>query len=682
MFTCPMHPEIDKTAPGSCPICGMSLEPRTPSSIDDIEHKRLKRRFWISLALTIPILFTPQWPWIQAVLCTGIVLFGGGSFFRSGWHSLRPNMFTLVSLGIGAAYAYSLVATAMPQALPPSLLDSGQPPLYFDSAAMITVLVLLGQLIEHSALSRTSLAIRSLLENAPKTATLVLVEGNQQIEVPIEEVRVGDILRVKPGAKVPVDGILVAGQSTVDESMITGEAVPAVKNIHDTVIGGTLNETGSFLMRAEKVGKDTVLAVIVSMVLEACRSKPPIQKLADTVSTIFVPIVMIVAAATFLLWFFLGSQPSFALVNAVAVLIIACPCALGLATPLSIMLGVGRGAEAGVLIKNGEGIETLERVNTLVIDKTGTLTEGNLRLTHIEAVDPWTVEQVLRFSASVERASEHPLASAIVRAAPQTAVVENFMSYTGEGLQGTVEHHKILVGKEPFLKRHHVTGLDTLESKSILFQSDANTVIFVAIDGKGAGFLTLTDPIKPSTPVALDELYRLKVRIIMVSGDNERTVRAVAEKLHIDEYHYNASPQYKHDFVRSLQARGYIVAMAGDGINDAPALAAADVGIAMGSGTDVAIENASVTLMKGDLAGISRAISLSHSIMHNIRQNLFLAFMYNVLAIPIAAGALYPHFGLQLNPVIAAACMSLSSLSVVGNALRCFKKTGRHSTPL
>ncbi|MCL4552742.1 MAG: cadmium-translocating P-type ATPase [Candidatus Marsarchaeota archaeon] len=666
-----MHPEIQQEGPGNCPLCGMNLEPITPPSSQEPEVSDLGYRLWISFILTVPLLLTPQWPWVQAILCTVIVGFGGWHFFRTAFTSRRPNMFTLISLGVGAAYLYSMAATAAPSIFPPSVSPKGSLPLYFDSAAMITVLVLLGQLLERAARFKTNQAVQSLLERAAKTAVL-LVNGHEK-DVPIEQVRIGDVLRVKPGEKIPVDGTVTSGHSTVDESMITGEPIPVEKSVKDPVIGGTMNQTGSFLMQAEKVGKDTMLAAITKMVMEACKSKPPIQRLADTVSSYFVPIVMVVAIATLFFWLAVGSGVSFALVSSVAVLIIACPCALGLATPLAVMIGVGRGASEGVLFKNGEGIEALEKVNTVVIDKTGTLTEGKPTVTHIEAVSPWTVEQLLILCAAVERGSEHPLASAILAKASQMELppLDKFSSHTGEGIQGVVGGHEVMVGTQTFLLR---SGIETKQLRTETFQNDGNTVLFIAINGKAAGFVAVADAIKASTPDALEALHRLALNVIMVSGDNEKTVHTVAEKLHINEFHSNASPQYKHDFVKELRSKGAIVAMAGDGINDAPALAAANVGIAMGSGTDVAIESASITLVKGDVAAIYRAILLSRMIMRTIRQNLFLAFIYNVLAIPIAAGVFYPTFGLQLDPVIAAVCMSLSSLSVVGNALRGLRK--------
>ncbi len=695
IYTCPMHPQIEQDHPGNCPICGMALEPKTPvagGEDDNAELRDMTRRFWISAVLTLPVLVVamahllshpPEWMsgaasrWLQFVLSTPVVLWGGWPFFVRGWQSIRYrslNMFTLIAMGVGVAYFYSAIVMLFPQLFPPSFQEHGKIGIYFESAAIITVLVLLGQVLELRARSRTGSAIRALLDLAPQKAHVV--SNGQEIEVPLNEVRVNDHLRVRPGEKVPVDGKIIEGKSALDESMLTGEAMPVEKGPGDKVAGGTVNQTGSFLMSAEHVGGETVLARIVEMVAQAQRSRAPIQGLADKVAAWFVPTVIAVAALTFVVWASIGPEPRFAyaIVNAVAVLIIACPCALGLATPMSIMVGVGRGAQAGVLIKNAEAIELMEKADTLVVDKTGTLTEGKPRLTTIIVSDSVSQDELLAAAAAVEQQSEHPLGSALVRAAQDRHVtlakVTKFQSSTGGGVVGEVNGKIVLVGKPQFLKAQNIHGLDQLESKAAELQAQGQTAIFVAIDGRAAGILAVSDPIKESSPSAIEYLHQLGMKVIMLTGDNARTAKAVAEKLKIDQVEAGVEPQHKNERVRQLRDQGHTVAMAGDGINDAPALAAADVGIAMGTGTDVAMESAGITLMKGDLRGIEKAIRLSRAVMSNIRQNLFFAFVYNTLGIPIAAGVLFPFVGLLLNPMIAGAAMSLSSVSVISNALR------------
>lgn len=688
-YTCPMHPQIIQDHPGNCPICGMALEPRgvDHQAQDNSEYKDMRMRFWIGAVLSLPILIlaminldrfiSPNLSrWLQFLLSTPVILWAGWPFFERGWQSIMNrslNMFSLISLGVGVAYLYSVIAFFFPQLFPRSFLHQGVVPLYFETAAIITTLVLLGQVLELKARGQTSQAIKALLGRAAKLARIV--ENGQEKEISIDQVKIGDILRVRPGDKIPVDGKITEGKSSVDESMITGEPIPVEKEAGSLVIGSTINQTGSFLMRAEKVGSETLLSRIVQMVAEAQRSRAPIQGLADKVSSYFVPAVVLIAILTFIAWTLFGPEPSFTygLVNAVAVLIIACPCALGLATPMSIMVGMGKGAENGVLIKNAEALEKLEKVKTLVVDKTGTLTEGKPKLTQM-ITQEWEENDLLRLAASVEQSSEHPLAGAIVQGAKERSVsvpqAQEFNSITGGGVIGRVEGHDIVVGKPSFLQERHVNGVASLQEKAQELQKQAQTVMFVAIDGQAAGLITVSDPIKSSTPQAIEQLHQLGLKLVMLSGDNEQTAQAVAKRLGIDEVHAGVAPQYKQDFVKQAQGKSGFVAMAGDGINDAPALAAADVGIAMGTGTDVAMESAEVTLVKGDLMGIVRAIHLSHAMMKNIRQNLFLAFIYNVLGIPIAAGVLYPFTGLLLNPIIAALAMSLSSVSVIGNALR------------
>ena len=695
IYTCPMHPQIEQDHPGNCPICGMTLEPKNVAAGGEEENAELHdmtRRFWIGAVLSVPVFIVAMWHifpnapnwvqsdpsrWMQFVLSTPVVLWGGWPFFVRGWQSIRNrslNMFTLIAMGVGVAYFYSAVVMLFPQLFPPSFQEHGKIGVYFESAAIITVLVLLGQVLELRARSRTGSAIRALLDLAPQKAHVV--RDGEELEVPLNEVHVGDQLRVRPGEKIPVDGKIIEGKTTIDESMLTGEAMPVEKEPGDKVTGGTVNQTGSVLIEAERVGSETMLARIVEMVAQAQRSRAPIQGLADRVAGWFVPAVIVVAALTFIFWAWLGPDPRFAyaIVNAVAVLIIACPCALGLATPMSIMVGIGRGAQAGVLIKNAEAIEVMEKVDTLVVDKTGTLTEGKPRLTSAMASDSVDEQELLAMAAAVEQHSEHPLASAIVAGAKDRQVtiprVTNFQSTTGGGVTGQVDGKRVLVGKPQFLRSQGIGDLETFEAKAAELQEQGQTAIFVAFDNRAAGIVTVSDPIKESTPGAIEQLHKLGLKIIMLTGDNERTARAVAEKLGIDEVEAGVEPQHKNDRVRKLREQGHVVAMAGDGINDAPALAAADVGIAMGTGTDVAMESAGITLLKGDLRGIEKAIRLSRAMMRNIRQNLFFAFIYNALGIPIAAGALYPFFGILLSPIIAGAAMSFSSVSVIANALR------------
>jgi len=698
-YTCPMHPEIEQDHPGACPKCGMDLEPKSvtaaATSEDESELTAMARRFWIGLALTLPVFLlamlpmigvplehwigTPVSRWLQFGLSTPVVLWAGWPFFVRAGRSLTTfnlNMFTLIALGTGAAYAYSVVAVLMPDIFPESFRHGGSVELYFEAAAMITVLVLLGQMLELRARRRTSCAIRELLSLAPPTARLV--RDGEETEIPLEHVHRSDLLRVRPGEKVPVDGKLVEGSSSVDESMITGEPLPVRKESGDSVIGATVNQTGSFLMRADRVGSDTLLSKIVNMVAEAQRSRAPIQRVADLVAAWFVPAVVLVAVVTFIAWATIGPEPRFAyaLVNAVAVLIIACPCALGLATPMSIMVGVGRGAKEGVLIRDAQVLEVMEKVDTLVVDKTGTLTEGRPRLTECVPADSFTETELLRLAAAVERHSEHPLASAIVSGAAERGVdlsdVIDFQSVTGSGVSGDVDDRRVFVGRQSFVTENGCGVSDEMAARADELRSLGRTVMFVGVDAQFAGLVAVADPIKESTPDAIRQLHALGLRVIMLTGDNERTARTVADQLGIDDVEAGVRPEDKHDRVKALRASGHIVAMAGDGINDAPALSEADAGIAMGTGTDVAMESAGVTLVKGDLRGIVRAVALSRAVMRNIRQNLFFAFGYNALGVPVAAGVLVPIFGLGalLNPMIAAAAMSFSSVSVISNALR------------
>jgi Cu+-exporting ATPase len=682
IYTCPMHPEVRQQGPGACPDCGMDLEPAAVTVAEGVSPELLAmtRRFWVSAVLTAPVLvlgMLEMTRWIQLLLATPVVVWGGAPFFARGWTSIvnrRLNMFTLIAIGTGTAFTYSVVATLAPGIFPESFRQAGTVHVYFEAAAVITSLVLFGQMLELRARSRTTSAIRDLLGLAPNTARLLREDGSEE-DVPLERVNVGDRLRVRPGEKVPVDGVVVEGASAVDESMVTGESVPVEKMPRSRVTGGTVNGTGSFVMRAERVGTDTLLAQIVRMVSEAQRTRAPIQRLADVVASYFVPAVVLTAVLTFVIWALVGPQPrmAYALLNAVAVLIIACPCALGLATPMSIMVAAGRGATAGVLIKNAEALEVLEKVDSIVVDKTGTLTEGRPRLMTIEVTPGTDESELLRLAASVERGSEHPLAAAIVSAAVDRKLklseVANFRSRPGLGVTGVLEGRTVVLGNRALMQDMAIDPAALVQRAEDL-QRDGQTVMFVAADGRVAGLLGVADPIKQSTPEAMRMLHRSGLRIVMLTGDNPTTAQAVARKLGIDEVEAGILPDQKGEVVKRLQAAGHVVAMAGDGINDAPALAQAQVGIAMGSGTDVAIESAGVTLVKGDLRGIARAIRLSRGTMRNIRQNLFFAFIYNSLGVPVAAGVLFPVFGLLLSPMIASAAMSFSSVSVISNALR------------
>ncbi|HZM96784.1 MAG TPA: heavy metal translocating P-type ATPase [Vicinamibacterales bacterium] len=695
-YTCPMHPEVRQKGPGACPICGMALEPVDASHAGEghPELEDMRRRFRVSLVLTAPILafmlaeILPGRPlerlvphglrnWIEFGLATPVVLWGGWPFFERGWASIVSrylNMFTLIAMGVGAAYVYSVAATLAPDLFPESFRMGSEVAVYFEPAAVIVVLVLLGQVLELRARSRTSAAIRNLLGLAPKTARRIDAAGIEH-DVPLDVVVAGDRLRVRPGERVPVDGVVIEGTSSVDESMVTGEPIPVEKTAQSPVTGGTVNGTGTFLMRAERVGRDTLLAQIVRMVNEAQRSRAPIQRLADTVSSWFVPIVIAVALVTFVAWSVYGPEPrlAYALLNAVAVLIIACPCALGLATPMSIMVGTGRGAEVGVLIRNAEALETMEKVSTIVVDKTGTLTEGQPKLVTVQPVAGLDAGELLRLTASLEHVSEHPLAAAIVAGARNRNVrladVTDFESITGRGVVGTVDGRRVAIGSVRHLETFGI-DLGALPNQAADLRRRGQTVVFVAIDGSAAGLIGVADPIKPSTTDAIRALHAEGITIAMVTGDNLTTAEAVAKAVGIDRVEADVLPDQKAEVVRRLQSQGARVAMAGDGINDAPALAQADVGIAMGTGTDVAMESAGVTLVKGDLRGIVRARRLSRATMGNIRQNLFFAFVYNALGVPIAAGVLYPVFGVLLSPMIASAAMTFSSVSVIANALR------------
>jgi Cu+-exporting ATPase len=692
-----MHPEVARDAPGSCPKCGMALEPSTVAGEDE-ENRDLcdiRRRFLVSALLTVPLFLVAMGeyipgrsldgivpgrvlPWMELLLGTPVVLWGGGPFFVRGWQSILNrslNMFTLIGLGVGVAYGYSLVAEFFPGIFPASIRDAlGGVAVYFEAAAVIVTLVLLGQVLELKARSRTGAAIKALLGLAPKTARRLRDDGSEE-DVPLDQVHLGDRLRVRPGEKVPVDGVVLEGTSAVDESMVSGEAIPVEKNPGDRVVGATVNGTGSFVLKAERVGAETLLARIVRMVAEAQRSRAPIQRLADQVAGYFVPAVVSIAVVTAIVWGFAGPEPRMAraLVNAVAVLIIACPCALGLATPMSIMVATGKGATAGVLFRNAEAIEILSEVDTLVIDKTGTLTEGKPKLVTVDPAEGWDEKGLLRLAASLERGSEHPLAAAIVSGAHDRGVepagTESFESVTGKGVKGRVDGRSVGLGNRNLFES---MGIDPgeLAGKAEALRKEGQTVMFVAVDGKAAGLLGVADPVKGTTPEAIRQLHEEGIRIVMLTGDSRTTAEAVAGKLGLDEVMAEVLPDQKAGAVKRLQGEGRIVAMAGDGINDAPALAQAQVGIAMGTGTDVAMESAGVTLVKGDLRGIVRARRLSRATMRNIQQNLFFAFAYNALGIPVAAGVLYPFFGILLSPVIAAAAMSLSSVSVVGNALR------------
>lgn len=696
VYTCPMHPEVVQDHPGNCPKCGMALEPvkfRVEEKNEELIY--MSRRFWVCTILALPVFFLamvadmmpswlPNWlsmqavQWIEFALATPVVLWGGWPFFVRGWQSVQTwnlNMFTLIALGVSVAWVYSVVALLFPQIFPLIMqMESGLVPVYFEAAAVITTLVLLGQVLELRARSRTNAAIQMLLGLAPNTARIVRNDGTEE-DVPLEHVQPGDTLRVRPGEKIPVDGTVIDGESNVDESMVTGEPIPVAKLAGEKLIGATVNGTGSLLMRAEKVGSDTLLAQIVNMVAEAQRSRAPIQKLADIVAGYFVPAVVGVAVVAFIAWWVWGPEPRLAhsIVNAVAVLIIACPCALGLATPISIMVGTGRGALAGVLIKNAEALEIMEKVDTLVVDKTGTLTEGKPKLVLVQAEVGFNEDEILRMAASLERASEHSLAEAIVHGAEERGVTlvkaNNFQSITGKGVTGEVDGHTVVAGNAKLLESSGIRAGDLLHQADRQ-RVEGNTVMLIAINGKAAGLIGVADPIKDSTTEAIRDLHADGIKIVMLTGDSLTTAKAVAGKLGIDQVHAEVLPEQKAELIKELQADGCIVAMAGDGINDAPALAQAQVGIAMGTGTDVAIESAGITLIKGDLRGIVRARRLSRATMRNIRQNLFFAFIYNTIGIPIAAGVLYPFFGILLSPMIAAAAMSFSSVSVIGNALR------------
>ncbi|MBY5707593.1 copper-translocating P-type ATPase [Rhizobium leguminosarum] len=695
IYTCPMHPQIRQNGPGNCPICGMTLEPEevTTETGPSAELIDMQRRFWIGLVLSLPVLALEMGGhltnlpmllgaqtsnWIQLILATPVVLWAGWPFFQRGWQSLvnrHLNMFTLIAMATGVAWVYSVVATVLPNAFPETLRpNEGAVAIYFEAAAVITVLVLLGQVLELRAREQTGGAIRALLDLAPKTARRVKDDGSDE-DVGLDVIAVKDRLRVRPGEKVPVDGILLEGRSSVDESMITGESMPVTKKVGSRLIGGTMNQTGGFVMEAGKVGRDTMLSQIVRMVAEAQRSRAPIQRLADQVSGWFVPVVIVVAIIAFIIWLAIGPEPRFAhgLVAAVAVLIIACPCALGLATPMSIMVGVGRGAKLGVLIKNAEALERFEKIDTLVVDKTGTLTEGRPKVTAIIPREGLSEEELLRLAATVERSSEHPLALAIVNAAQERGLVlgdaQDFDSPVGRGVTATVGGRKLILGSHRIMEDTHI-DVSSMTAKAEQLRDEGATVIFIATDGALAGLFAIADPIKATTLQAVQSLVAEGVRVVMLTGDNKTTAAAVARKLGISEVEAEVLPEDKSKIVSRLRSEGRIVAMAGDGVNDAPALAAADVGIAMGTGTDVAIESAGVTLLKGDLQGIARARQLSRATMSNIRQNLFFAFIYNAAGVPVAAGALYPTFGILLSPIIAAAAMALSSVSVIGNALR------------
>ena len=693
IFICPMHPQVRQVGPGTCPICGMALEPEVMTGEEGPNHELIDmtRRFWIGLVLTLPVFMLEMGAhlanlhfvtdaasnWIQLALATPVVLWAGKPFFERGWASIvsrNLNMFTLIAIGTGVAWLYSIVATVMPDVFPEGFRRiDGSVPVYFEAAAVITVLVLLGQVLELRAREKTGGAIKALLNLSPKTARRINADGSEE-DIPLNHVHAGDLLRVRPGETVPVDGVVVEGKSAVDESMVTGESMPVMKEKDAALIGGTMNQTGGFVMKAERVGGDTMLSRIVQMVAEAQRSRAPIQRLADHVAAWFVPAVILVSVVAFIVWFAFGPAPAFSygLIAAVSVLIIACPCALGLATPMSIMVGVGRGAQAGVLIKNAEALERMEKVDTLVVDKTGTLTEGKPKVTRIIA-QGMSEDNLLSLAASLEQASEHPLAHAIVVAAKEKGIfiakADDFDSPTGKGVVGKVSDRAVALGN---VKMMNDLGVDVsdLEAEGDALRKDGATVIFAAVDGKAVGLLAIADPIKETTPQAVKELQNAGIRVVMLTGDNKTTAQAVARQLGIDEVEAEVLPEDKGRIVKKLQSEGRVVAMAGDGTNDAPALAAADIGLAMGTGTDVAMESAGVTLLRGDLVGIARAQKLSKSVMRNIRQNLFFAFIYNMAGVPVAAGILYPVFGVLLSPVMAAAAMALSSVSVIANALR------------
>lgn len=695
-YTCPMHPEVRQIGPGSCPICGMALEPVTISldhEEDNSEYLDMRKRFWVGTVLSIPLLFITMGgrhlihsqglleflPWLEVILASPVVVWGGWPFYERFWQSIKNkslNMFTLIGLGVAVAYIYSLVAVLFPQMFPDSFRDSmtGEVGLYFEAASVIVTLVLLGQVLELKARGQTSAAIKALLGLAPKTARKIMPDGSE-VDVPLEEIHVGDKLRVRPGEKIPVDGKVLSGLSSVDESMVSGEPIPVEKIEGSKVVGATINGTGTLVMQAEKVGKDTLLSQIVQMVAEAQRSRAPIQKLVDQVSAYFVPAVILVAVLTFVIWSIWGTEPKLAhaVINAVAVLIIACPCALGLATPMSIMVATGRGATMGVLFKNAEAIELMRKVNTLVIDKTGTLTLGRPKLVTIKSFENFSENELLSLGASLEQSSEHPLAAAIVTGAKEKQITLNsaddFKSITGKGASAKVAGRQVAIGNKALLQEIKV-DLGSAEAEADRLREDGQTVMYVAVDGKLAGLLGVTDPIKETTLPAIKALREIGIKVIMMTGDNKKTAEAVAKKVGLDGFFADVLPQGKADLVKKLQSEGRFVGMAGDGINDAPALAQAQVGIAMGTGTDVAMNSAGVTLIKGDLMGIVRARALSEGTLSNIKQNLFFAFVYNALGVPVAAGILYPFFGLLLSPIIAAAAMALSSVSVIGNALR------------
>lgn len=692
-YTCPMHPEIRNKGPGSCPICGMALEPASPPLDQDENNKeylQMKKRFWISTALSVPLLFLTMGgehlltrfhhllPYVELVFATPVVVWGGWPFFERFWQSVKNkslNMFTLIGLGVGIAYIYSLIAVLFPEIFPDTFNDSmtGKVGLYFEAAAIIVTLVLLGQVLELKARGQTSAAIKALLGLAPKSARKIFEDGTEK-DVPLDSIQFEDLLRVRPGEKIPVDGVVISGQTFVDESMITGEPIPIEKMVNSKVVGATINGTGSFVMRAEKVGKDTLLSQIVHMVSEAQRSRAPIQKLVDQVSAYFVPAVILSAVITFVIWAIVGPEPKLAhaLVNAVAVLIIACPCALGLATPMSIMVATGKGATMGVLFKNAEAIELMRKVNTLVVDKTGTLTIGKPKLTTIKAFS-FSENELLSLSASLEQASEHPLATAIVDGAKEKKVsllpLQDFKSFTGKGASAKIADQIIAIGNKTLMTDLAIS-LGDYEQEANILRVSGQTVMYVASNRKLIGILGVMDPIKETTISAIQELRKLGIKVVMITGDNEKTAKSVANKVGLDGFFADILPQGKADIIKQMQSEGRFVGMAGDGINDAPALAQAHVGIAMGTGTDVAMNSAGITLIKGDLTGIIRARSLSEATLRNIKQNLFFAFFYNALGIPVAAGILYPFFGVLLSPMIGAAAMSLSSISVIANALR------------
>jgi Cu+-exporting ATPase len=696
IYTCPMHPEIEQDHPGDCPKCGMPLEPKNVSLEDNSEQKEIRtlgRKFWGGLILGLPVVFlaleemmlAPESRfishgvsiWAQLILSTPVIFWAGGFFFTKAWKSIinrSLNMFTLIAMGVGAAYFYSLVAVLFPHLFPASLTMDGRPSLYFEAAVVITVLVILGQYLEAKARAQTGQAIKALLGLAAKNAHRV--KDGKEEEVPVDEIQKGDLLRVRPGEKIPLDGIIIEGKSMVDESMISGEPIPVEKREGDRVIGATVNQTGTFVMKTEKVGSETLLSQIVHMVAEAQRSRAPIQGLADKVAGYFVPAVILIAVATFIIWANWGAEPrlAYAIVNAIAVLIIACPCALGLATPMSIMVGVGRGAQSGILIKNAEAIEKAERITHVLTDKTGTLTEGKPKVTAVFSVQGINEKNLLLTAGSLEQSSEHPLARAVIDYAKEQGIqlvnISDFESVTGGGVKGVLNGKKVFLGKEKFIEES-VGGLpEKLKAKSAQLQEKAQTVVWVAFENQVIGILGISDPIKKTTPQAIEALHKKGCKVIMLTGDNKNTAQAIAKELGIDDVRAELEPQDKQKIIKEFKQQGALVMMAGDGINDAPALAEAEVGVAMGTGTDVAIESAGMTLVKGDLNGIVKALTLSRSVMHNIRQNLFFAFIYNALGVPVAAGLLYPFWGILLSPIIAGAAMAFSSVSVVGNSLR------------